>query len=61
MKKKVSDEFLIGRSRDIGGIEVKRVLPYSTRQMIGPFIFFDQMGRNEFLTDGGILLHQIWS
>ena len=54
MKKKVSDEFLIGRSRDIGGIEVKRVLPHSTRQMIGPFIFFDQMGPNEFITDGGL-------
>ena len=54
MKKKVSDEFLIGRSRDIGGMEVKRVLPHSTRQMIGPFIFFDQMGPNEFITDGGL-------
>lgn len=37
---------LIGRSRDIGGMEVRRVLPHSTRQMVGPFIFlikWDQM------------------
>jgi len=45
---------LIGRSRDIGGMEVRRVLPHSTRQMVGPFIFFDQMGPNEFITDGGL-------
>jgi len=44
----------VGRSRDIGGMEVRRVLPHSTRQMVGPFIFFDQMGPNEFITDGGL-------
>jgi hypothetical protein len=34
------NNLLVGRSRDIGGLEVKRVLPHATRQMIGPFIFF---------------------
>ena len=48
------NNLLVGRSRDIGGLEVKRVLPHATRQMIGPFIFFDQMGPNEFITEGGI-------
>jgi len=27
-----------------GGLEVGRVLPYSRRRMVGPFIFFDHMG-----------------
>lgn len=30
--------------RDLGGFKVKRVLPVRARQMVGPFIFFDQMG-----------------
>lgn len=48
------NNILVGRSRDIGGLDVKRVLPHATRQMVGPFIFFDQMGPNEFITEGGI-------
>jgi redox-sensitive bicupin YhaK (pirin superfamily) len=32
------------KSRDIGGFEVRRVLPSAKRRMIGPFVFFDQMG-----------------
>lgn len=33
------------RSRDLGGgFEVGRVLPYAKRRMVGPFIFFDEMG-----------------
>lgn len=34
-----------GRARDlVGGFKVRRVLPYSQRRMVGPFIFLDQMG-----------------
>jgi redox-sensitive bicupin YhaK (pirin superfamily) len=33
---------------------VRRALPSVERQMVGPFIFFDQMGPAEFLTDQGI-------
>jgi len=54
MEQITNSNLLIGRSRDIGGLEVKRVLPHATRQMVGPFIFFDQMGPNEFIIDGGI-------
>ena len=54
MNKIMQDSLLVGRSRDIGGIEVRRVLPHAIRQMVGPFIFFDQMGPNEFITDGGL-------
>jgi len=33
---------------------VRRALPSAKRQMIGPFIFFDQMGPAEFITGQGI-------
>jgi len=32
------------RRRDIGGFEVGRVLPFTRRHMVGPFIFFDHIG-----------------
>jgi len=40
--------------RDIGGFEVGRVLPAAGHGMVGPFIFFDQMGPAEFLLHEGI-------
>lgn len=45
---------IIPRSRDLGGFQVRRALPATQRQMVGPFIFFDQMGSTEFLTEQGI-------
>ena len=42
------------RARDLGGFEVRRALPAPKRQMVGPFIFFDQMGPAEFLTGQGV-------
>jgi redox-sensitive bicupin YhaK (pirin superfamily) len=39
---------IVPRARDLGGFEVRRALPSQTRQMVGPFIFFDQMGPAEF-------------
>ena len=32
------------RARDLGGFIVGRLLPFSKRRMVGPFIFFDHMG-----------------
>jgi redox-sensitive bicupin YhaK (pirin superfamily) len=32
------------RRRDLGGFEVGRVLPWTKRRMVGPFIFFDHIG-----------------
>ena len=32
------------RPRDLGGFTVRRVLPSVRRRLVGPFIFFDQMG-----------------
>ena len=48
------ETLIIPRTRDLGGFEVRRALPAPKRQMVGPFIFFDQMGPAEFLTGGGI-------
>jgi hypothetical protein len=45
---------IIPRARDLGGFEVRRALPAPKRQMVGPFIFFDQMGPAEFVTGQGI-------
>lgn len=48
------DTVIVPRARDIGGFEVRRALPAPRRQMVGPFIFFDQMGPAEFVTGKGI-------
>ena len=45
---------LVARARDLGGFEVRRALPSAQRQMVGPFIFFDQFGPAEFLTGQGM-------
>lgn len=45
---------IVPRARDLGGFEVRRALPAPRRQMVGPFIFFDQMGPAEFVTGSGI-------
>lgn len=45
---------IVPRAHDIGGFEVRRALPARERQMVGPFIFFDQMGPGEFLTGQGL-------
>jgi redox-sensitive bicupin YhaK (pirin superfamily) len=42
------------RSRDLGGFEVRRVLPWGGGRMIGPFIFLDQMGPLAFAPGQGI-------
>jgi redox-sensitive bicupin YhaK (pirin superfamily) len=36
------------RRRDLGGFEVGRVLPWTKRRMVGPFIFFDHIGPADF-------------
>lgn len=48
------ETLIIPRARDLGGFEVRRALPAPQRQMVGPFIFFDQAGPAEFLTGQGI-------
>lgn len=48
-------ELLIeGRSRDLGGFCVRRVLPSPARRTVGPIIFLDEMGPAEFPPGEGI-------
>jgi hypothetical protein len=49
------DLIIVPRVRDLGGgFSVGRALPHSRRQMVGPFIFFDQMGRVQFVAGQGL-------
>ena len=48
------EHIIVPRVRDLGGFEVRRALPAAEKQMVGPFIFFDQMGPAEFLIGKGI-------
>lgn len=48
------DLIIVPPVRDLGGFQVRRALPHQRRQMIGPFIFFDQMGPAQFTTGAGI-------
>ena len=46
---------IIPRVRDLGdGFSVRRALPHGKRQMIGPFIFFDQMGPVQLMAGKGM-------
>ena len=45
---------IVPRARDLGDFEVRRALPSPQRQMVGPFIFFDQFGPVEFLRGKGM-------
>jgi redox-sensitive bicupin YhaK (pirin superfamily) len=51
---KALETVIVPRPRDLGGFEVRRALPSPQRQMVGPFIFFDQMGPAELAEGKGI-------
>lgn len=48
------ETIIVPRARDLGSFEVRRALPSAQRQMVGPFILFDQAGPAEFVTGTGI-------
>ena len=48
------EQVIVPRARDLGGFEVRRALPARERQMVGPFIFWDQMGPAVFDAGKGI-------
>lgn len=49
------DLIVVPRVRDLGdGFSVRRALPHGKRQMVGPFIFFDQMGPVQFMAGQGM-------
>ena len=41
-------------THDLGGFKVHRTLPHSRRTMVGPFIFFDQMGPARLTPGNGV-------
>jgi redox-sensitive bicupin YhaK (pirin superfamily) len=45
---------LLPTTHDLGGFKVHRTLPHKERTMIGPFIFFDQMGPAHLAPGTGI-------
>ncbi len=45
---------LTAHTKDLGGFEVRRLLPAAARRMVGPFIFFDHMGPAWFAPGHGI-------
>ena len=51
---KALEAVIVPRPRDLGGFEVRRVLPSAERQSVGPFVFFDQIGPAELAPGAGI-------
>ena len=45
---------LTPRTRDLGGFDVRRVLPAFPHKMVGSFIFFDHMGPANFPPEQGV-------
>ncbi len=48
------ERLIDGRKKDLGGFHVARVLPVAQRRLVGPFIFFDEMGPARFEPGKGI-------
>ncbi|HCR94409.1 MAG TPA: hypothetical protein DIV98_05635 [Oceanicaulis sp.] len=48
------ERILEGKSRDLGGFSVARILPVAHRRHVGPFVFYDQMGPARFKPGQGI-------
>lgn len=49
------ETLIVSSTRDLGdGFNVRRALPSSRRRMVGPFIFFDQMGPAVFRSGHGL-------
>lgn len=42
------------RRRDVGGLAVRRLLPWRQRRLVGPFVYFDEMGPVSFEPGGGL-------
>ena len=48
------ETILSPRVADLGGFSVRRLLPTAKRKMVGPWIFFDEMGPADFPAGQGI-------
>lgn len=43
-----------GKAKDLGDFQVRRVLPYAKKRMVGPFVFFDHMGPVDLKVGNGM-------
>jgi len=50
----VMEKLLRSREKDLGGFSVRRLLPTTGQQMLGPWVFFDHMGPADFPAGRGI-------
>lgn len=48
------EQVIVPKTRDLGSLEVRRVLPAPDCRAIGPFVFFDQVGPTQFKPGEGI-------
>lgn len=48
------ERILTGRTKDLGGFQVSRILPAAKRRRVGPFVFIDEMGPAVFAPGKGI-------
>jgi len=48
------EQLILPQVTDLGGFSVRRALPNSQRRMVGPWIFFDEMGPADFPAGQGI-------
>jgi len=48
------DAMLEGKTKDIGGFTVSRLLPHAERRAVGPFVFLDHIGPASFLPGHGL-------
>jgi redox-sensitive bicupin YhaK (pirin superfamily) len=48
------EQVVAARPRDVGSFFVRRVLPHTTRKMVGPFIFYDHLCRVVFEPGQGL-------
>ena len=48
------ETIISARNRSIGAMDVRRVLPYSKRRSVGPFVFVDDFGPIEIVSDGSM-------
>jgi redox-sensitive bicupin YhaK (pirin superfamily) len=48
------ERIIKGRTRDLGGFSVRRVLPAPDAQLVGPFIFFDHLGPLQLAPGAGL-------
>ena len=48
------ERIVTAREKEVGGLEVRRLLPHGDLRAVGPFVFLDHMGPAEFAPGAGL-------